>query len=151
MTDHFDGAKVFVVDDDAGMRNSMRRLIASVGLHVETFRSAQEFLDSYDPAVPGCAVLDVRMPEMSGLEVCQALKTVENAATVPIILVTAKDDLDTRASGMRLGVSDFLTKPVNMQELHIRVRNQLHVREIRRQLDDTSRKIDSLGSDEAAE
>jgi DNA-binding response OmpR family regulator len=145
------GATVLVVDDDVDQLNIMRLSLEHAGYTPLTAANGLDALDFVRSQHVDVILLDVMMPEMGGLQVCEELKRMDAGRAIPVILVTAKDDVDTRAAGMRLGVSDFLTKPVNMQELHIRVRNQLHVREIRRQLDDTSRKIDSLETDEATE
>ena len=83
-------ATVFVIDDDEAVRDSLRLLLKSVGLPVRTCASAQEFLPGYNPRQPGCLVLDIRMPGMSGLELQQQLNV--RGATIPVIFVTAIDD-----------------------------------------------------------
>ena len=84
-------ATVFVVDDDAAMRDSLRDLIRSVGLRVELFDSAQDFLQSERPDVPGCLVLDVRMPGQSGLDLQRRLN--EAGVAIPIIFITGHGDV----------------------------------------------------------
>ena len=81
-------------------------------------------------------LLDVMMPEMDGFQVCTALRQMEKTRDIPVILLTAKDDLETRVVGMRLGVSEFLTKPINKIELFARVRAQVHQRSIEYRIDD---------------
>jgi two-component system alkaline phosphatase synthesis response regulator PhoP len=140
---------VLVVDDDRDALDILKRNLEHAGYTTITAGSGQACLDavSAQSAAIDVILLDVMMPGMDGLQVCEELKRIERAAGIPVILVTAKDDLSTRAAGMRLGVSEFVTKPLNMQELQIRLRNQLHARRIRAQLDDANRKIDSLTQD----
>jgi len=103
-------ATVFVVDDDAGVRRSMRWLLESDGLEVETHENATEFLDVYDPERPGCLVLDVRMPGMDGMQLQE--KLVVNGKCLPIIFVTGHGDVPTSVQAMKRGAVDFLEKPI---------------------------------------
>ncbi len=102
---------VFVVDDDAGALRSMCWLIQQADLPVRAFQSAQEFLDAYRPDEPGCLVLDVRMPEMNGLEVQRRLHAL--GASLPIIFITAFGDVPSCAQAFKAGAFDFLEKPVD--------------------------------------
>ncbi len=106
---------VFVVDDDDAVRNSMRWLVESVGLPVETYASAREFLETHDPNRPGCLVLDVRMPGMSGLDLQEKLH--ENGIVIPIIVVTGHGDVPTAVRAIKAGAVEFIEKPVNDQLL----------------------------------
>ncbi len=106
---------VFVVDDDAAALKSLRWLLESVDLRVVGYRSAQELLAEYDPGVPGCLVLDVRMPGMSGLELQDEL--VERDCRHPIIFVTGHGDVPTCSKAYRNGAFDFIEKPVNDQAI----------------------------------
>ena len=106
---------VYVVDDDSSIRDSIRSLLRSVGLHVETFGSAQAFLRSQRPDVPGCLVLDVRMPKLSGLALQQQLAKAE--VRIPIIFVTGHGDIKMSVQAMKAGAVEFLTKPFRDQEL----------------------------------
>ncbi len=108
-------ALIFVVDDDAPMRESLTNLLRSVGLRVEAFASAQEFLRSTRPDVPGCLVLDVRLPGLSGLELQQRLAEVDMA--MPIIFITGHGDIPMTVQAMKAGAVEFLTKPFRDQEL----------------------------------
>ena len=108
-------ALVFVVDDDAPMRESLQNLLWSVGLRVEAFASAQEFLRHTRPDVPGCLVLDVRLPGLSGLELQQRLAQVDIA--MPIIFITGHGDIPMTVQAMKAGAVEFLTKPFRDQEL----------------------------------
>ena len=106
---------VFLVDDDAAVLKSVRWLLESVHLRVETFRSAHELLEAYDPEVPGCLVLDMRMPGMSGLELQEEL--LRRGCRHPMIFVTAHGDVPTCSRAYQSGAYDFLEKPVNDQAL----------------------------------
>jgi FixJ family two-component response regulator len=108
-------ALVFVVDDDAPMRASLQNLLRSVGLRVEAFASAQEFLRSTRPDVPSCLVLDVRLPGLSGLELQQRLA--EGDMAMPIIFITGHGDIPMTVQAMKAGAVEFLTKPFRDQAL----------------------------------
>jgi len=108
-------ALVFVVDDDAPMRESLQNLLRSVGLRVEAFASAQEFLHSTRPDVPSCLVLDVRLPGLSGLELQQRLA--EGDRAMPIIFITGHGDIPMTVQAMKAGAVEFLSKPFRDQAL----------------------------------
>lgn len=108
-------AMLFVVDDDDAMRRSLAYLFDSAGWRVAPFASAHDFLDRYDGHVPGCLVLDVRMPLMSGLELQQKLK--ERGVHLPIIFLTGHGDLPMAVQAMKTGACDFLEKPCKDQVL----------------------------------
>src|ERR1700741_4790874 len=137
---------VFVVDDDEGVRNSLRFLLKSVGLAAHAVGSASEFLDTYKPSQPGCLVLDVRMPGMSGLELQQQLNL--RGATIPVIFITGHGDVPMAVEAMQHGAFDFLQKPFRDQELLDRVQRALTKdRSIRNSLlehDTIRRRLDSL-------
>jgi FixJ family two-component response regulator len=106
---------VFVVDDDAGTRESLKNLIRSVGLRVEVFASAQEFLRSPRPDVPGCLVLDVRLPGLSGLDLQKQMAEAERQ--IPIVFITGHGDIPMSVRAMKAGAVEFLTKPFRDQDL----------------------------------
>src|SRR5215470_15216148 len=106
---------VFIVDDDANVRRSIQDLLSSVALRSEAFATPQEFLDSKRADCPGCLVLDVRLPGMSGLD-CQR-KLVEAGVTVPIVFITGHGDVPMTVRAMKSGAVEFLTKPFRPQEL----------------------------------
>ena len=110
---------VFVIDDDEAVRLSTEMLIRSMGLRVESFASAAEFLDDFDPQQPGCLILDIRMPKMSGLELQDHL--IENNISVPIIFVTGHGEVPMAVKAMKAGAVDFIQKPFRDQELIDRV------------------------------
>jgi FixJ family two-component response regulator len=106
---------VFVIDDDRMIRDGLQGLIRSVGLRVETFASAQDFLAAKRPDVPACLVLDVRMPGVSGLDL--QLKLSEAGIHIPIIFITGHGDIPMSVRAMKEGAYEFLTKPVRGQDL----------------------------------
>ena len=106
---------VFVVDDDDSVRLSMELLLKSVGLHSRQYSSAIEFLDDYDPQIPGCLVLDVRMPEMSGIELQQKLN--EKKIGIPVVMVSGHGDIPMAVQTLKAGATDFLEKPFREQDL----------------------------------
>ena len=107
---------VFVIDDDASIRNALKGLISSVGLHVELFGSAQEFLRSSRPDAPSCLVLDVRLPGISGLDFQRELARAN--IHIPIIFfITGHGDIPMSVRAMKAGAVEFLTKPFRDQDL----------------------------------
>ena len=106
---------VFVVDDDSSVREAIKSLIRSVGLRVETFETAQQFLASKRPEVPGCVVLDVRLPGLSGLDLQRELAA--NDINLPIIFITGYGDIPMSVTAMKAGALEFLTKPFRDQDL----------------------------------
>jgi FixJ family two-component response regulator len=114
---------VFVVDDDPGIRDSVTWLFQSVGLPVETYGSAQEFLDGYVPSRPGCLILDVRLPGMGGLDLLEALR--RRGATLPVIVVTAFGEVHSAVRAMKSGAIDVMEKPTRDQVLLDRVQQAL--------------------------
>jgi RNA polymerase sigma factor (sigma-70 family) len=106
---------VFVIDDDPSVRRAIRRLIGSVGLQVELFGSAQEFLHSQRPDGPSCLVLDIRLPGISGLDFQRGLA--EANIHIPIIFITAHGDIPMTVRAMKAGAVEFLTKPFRDQDL----------------------------------
>jgi FixJ family two-component response regulator len=122
---------IFVVDDDDAVRSSTEMLIRSMGLRVESFESAAEFLDDFDPEQPGCLILDIRMPGMSGLELQQHLNDL--GATIPIIFVTGHGDVPMAVKAMKAGAVDFIQKPFRDQELIDRVHAALDYDSAKRQ------------------
>jgi RNA polymerase sigma factor (sigma-70 family) len=114
---------VFIVDDDDAVRSSLRLLFKSLGLATTAYASAQEFLAGYDPDQPGCLVLDVRMPGMSGLELQQQLSM--RGAMIPVIFITGHGDIPMAVEAMQHGAFDFLQKPFRDQDLLDRVQRAI--------------------------
>src|ERR1700757_873650 len=106
---------VYVIDDEISVGTALQRLLRSVGLAVQTFTSAQEFLDAGPQDAPGCVVLDVRMPGMSGLEVQQQLAA--TGICLPVIFLTGYADVEMTVRAMKAGASEFFTKPFHEQQL----------------------------------
>lgn len=106
---------VFVVDDDPSVRRAIKRLVESVGLTVELFGSANEFMSTTHPEVPSCLVLDIRLPGMSGLDFQRELAKSKNE--IPAIFITAHGDIPMTVRAMKAGAIEFLTKPFRDQDL----------------------------------
>jgi FixJ family two-component response regulator len=139
-------AMVFVVDDDAPMRESLKNLIRSVGLRVEAFASAQEFLRSTRPDVPGCLVLDVRLPGLSGLDLQKHMAEVDR--DIPIIFITGHGDIPMTVQAMKAGAVEFLSKPFRDQDLLDAIQQALardrKAREQRAKIEELRRRYRSL-------
>jgi two-component system, LuxR family, response regulator FixJ len=116
-------ATVFIVDDDEAIRSSLKLLLKTLGLPAIAYGSAQEFLAAFDPQRPGCLVLDIRMPGMSGLELQQALNA--RGALLPVIFITGHGDVPMAVEAMREGAMDFLQKPFRDQDLIDRINKAL--------------------------
>jgi len=123
---------VFVVDDDQAMRSSLKWLIESTGMNVETYESAQAFLDAHYPGRAGCLLLDVRMPGMSGLELQQYL--VRREIRLPVIIITGHGDVSMAVRAMKAGAVDFIEKPFDDEELLESIRSAVQHDERRRAL-----------------
>jgi two-component system, LuxR family, response regulator FixJ len=106
---------VILVDDDQSVRDALKWLIESIEIRVETYGSAVDFLESFDPTAPGCLILDVRMPRMSGLELQENL--VANQCGLPVIIITGHADVAMCIRAFEGGAFAFLEKPVNQQDL----------------------------------
>ena len=123
-------ATVFVVDDDQAMRNSLKWLIESVGVAVESFSSADEFLAQYQPGRTGCLVLDVRMPGMSGLELLEHLA--QKNVHIPAVIITGHGDVPMAVRAMKSGAIDFIEKPFNDEALLDAIRRAIAFEEQQR-------------------
>ncbi|HEU0225915.1 MAG TPA: response regulator transcription factor [Steroidobacteraceae bacterium] len=114
---------VFVVDDDEGVRSALALLLKSMGQPAATYASATDFLAAYDPDRPGCALLDVRMPGMSGLELQDELN--RRGVVLPVIFITGHGDVPMAVEAMQRGAFDFLQKPFRDDDLVERIRRAL--------------------------
>ena len=141
---------VFVVDDDDAVRHFLGGLIASVELNVETYASAQEFLDAYERGRGGCLVLDIRMPGMSGLELQKELVTRD--IRIPVVILTGHGDVQIAVQAMKAGAFDFIEKPFNNELLLDRIQKavaqQIDVTTDRVKRDDIADRISLLTSRE---
>jgi len=119
------GATVFVVDDNVGVRKSVRALLESAGLSVETYASGEDFLAAYDPTRAGCLVLDVRLRHASGLDLQDELR--RRKAVLPVIVLTGHGNVPTSVRALKAGAIDFLQKPVPPAVLLERIRAALEI------------------------
>ena len=137
---------VFVVDDDRSVRDSLRRLVTSVGMAVEVFPTAQEFLSAPRRDAPACLVLDVRLPGLSGLDLQRELANSD--ATLPIIFLTGHGDIPMSVQAMKAGAVEFLTKPFRGQDLLDAIRHAIDrdraARTERQELTGLRRRYDTL-------
>src|SRR2546422_4786505 len=141
-----EGPIVFIVDDDRSVRDALRRLISSVGMTVEVFPTAQAFLNTPRGDAPGCLVLDVRLPGLSGLDLQRELANTN--ATLPIIFLTGHGDIPMSVQAMKAGAVEFLTKPFHGQELLDATRQAIErdraLRTERQELAELRRRYDTL-------
>lgn len=140
------GGLILIVDDDAAVRRSLEDLIGSVGLEVEGFASAQEFLRRKRSDVPSCLILDVRLPGLSGLDLQKGM--MEAAMEIPIIFITGHGDIPMTVRAMKAGAVEFLTKPFRDQDLLDAIQQALErdrkAREKRVAIEALRRRVDSL-------
>ena len=116
-------AVVFIVDDDDAVRESLEFLMKSIDQPAESYASAKDFLAAYHPEKPGCLLLDIRMPGMSGIELQEELK--RRDAHIPIIFITGHGDVPMAVKAIQAGAADFIQKPFRDQELIDRIREVL--------------------------
>ncbi|MGC2331028.1 MAG: response regulator transcription factor [Candidatus Acidiferrales bacterium] len=124
------GPAIFVVDDDASVRDAISNLLESVGLRGETFASADEFLNAPRPEAPSCLILDVKLPGRNGLEVQEELEKI--GIRIPIVFITAHGDVPMTSRAMKAGAVDFLAKPFQKKELLVAVHQALDRDRLRR-------------------
>lgn len=136
MNDKKSPETVFIIDDDDAVRDALGMLISSAGLHAEQYGSASRFLEEYDPNRPGCLLLDIRMPGMSGLELQQHLK--ERGTEPPIIFITGHGDIPMAVQATKRGAFDFVQKPVDDDELLERIHEALDTN--RRQVEEEAQR-----------
>lgn len=141
---------VFIIDDDAGVRASIQDLVESVGLHAESFPTAQTFLSSVRRDGPSCLVLDVRLPDTSGLDLQQKLSRA--GFRIPIIFITGHADVPMTVKAMKSGAVEFLTKPFREQDLldviHRALKRDRQIREKQRQLAELQERYSTLSARE---
>ena len=131
----YNAPTVFVVDDESDIRSALVWLLECVGLYAEAYPSAESFLDNYQPERPGCLVLDISMPKVSGLELQRILN--ERNIRIPIIFLTGKADIPKAVRAFKGGAFDFLEKPVSDETILSCVRNAIAI-------DDQNRKREEL-------
>ena len=130
--------RILIVDDDLHAIEILTRMLGREGYECVSASSGKVALETVRGKLVDVILLDVMMPEMDGLQVCEHLRADDTLRQIPVILLTAKDDMETRARGMSLGVSEYLTKPINKRELFTRIAAQLHSRELNRRLAETA-------------
>jgi DNA-binding response OmpR family regulator len=136
--------RILIVDDDPNTLEILRRWLAREGYATTSADNGRACLDTLAKEPVDVIVLDVMMPGMDGLQVCEKLRENPSWRSIPVMLLTAKDDIETRSRGMLLGVSEYLTKPVNKLELFARLQAQLHSRELERRMDATAATVAGL-------
>jgi two-component system response regulator FixJ len=124
---------VFVIDDDQEVRTGLQQLLSAIGLPVQTFASAQSFLDVIDASRPGCVVTDIRMPGMTGIELQKELR--QRNVRLPVIVITAHGDVSFAVEAFHGGAIDFLQKPYRPQHMISRIREALARDQARRLLE----------------
>jgi two-component system alkaline phosphatase synthesis response regulator PhoP len=138
-------SRIMIVDDDPHAIEILTRMLGREGYECVSAASGKAALETVRGKPVDVILLDVMMPEMDGLQVCEHLRADDTLRQIPVILLTAKDDMETRARGMSLGVSEYLTKPINKRELFTRIAAQLHSRELSRRLTETAATFDDSG------
>jgi FixJ family two-component response regulator len=137
---------VFIIDDDQGMRQAIQDLVESVGLRAESFATGEEFLEKPRTAHPSCLVLDVRLPQMSGLDFQR--KLAELGVLIPIIFITAHGDIPMSVKALKSGAVEFLTKPFRDQDLLDAIQQALQLdraaREQRADINDVRERYQAL-------
>lgn len=130
--------RILIVDDDPHAVEILTRMLEREGYECVSAAGGAAALQRVREQVVDVILLDVMMPEMDGLQVCERLRQDNELRQIPVVLLTAKDDMETRSRGMALGVSEYLTKPVNKRELFSRIAAQLRSRELNRKLAETA-------------
>jgi len=136
--------RILIVDDDPNTLEILRRWLAREGYTTISADNGPACLELLGKNPVDVILLDVMMPGMDGLQVCERLREHPVWRSIPVVLLTAKDDIETRSRGMQLGVSEYLTKPVNKLELFARLEAQLHSRELERRMDATAATVANL-------
>lgn len=135
--------RILIVDDDPHAVDILTRMLTREGYLCFGVRNGSSALEKVRKERVDVILLDVMMPGMDGLEVCRQLRDDDDLRQIPVILLTAKDDIETRSRGMALGVSEYLTKPVSKKELCARIESQLHAQEVARKLSATEEAVSS--------
>ncbi|RME28886.1 MAG: response regulator, partial [Deltaproteobacteria bacterium] len=136
---------ILVVDDDKFNVTLMRELCNTIGYRVVEAKNGFEALRKVGEQRPDLILLDLMMTGKSGFEVCQELKSDKSTADIPIIIVTALDDLESKMRGIKLGADDYVTKPFRLFELQQRIASVLEARHYRRLFEETKRKLQRQG------
>ncbi|MGH7263764.1 MAG: HD-GYP domain-containing protein [Candidatus Rokuibacteriota bacterium] len=137
-------ARVLIVDDDAVVRETIRDSVEHLGYATREAGSAEEALERIAQQLPDLILLDVRMPGITGIELCRQLKADQATRLIPVVLLTAQSELDTRVAGLEAGADDYFTKPVHLRELRARLRALLRLKRVVEELEQAENMITSL-------
>jgi putative two-component system response regulator len=137
-------ARVLIVDDDAVVRETIRDSVEHLGYVTREAGSAEDALEKIARELPDLILLDVRMPGITGIELCRQLKADQATRLIPVVLLTAQSELDTRVAGLEAGADDYFTKPVHLRELRARLRALLRLKRVVEELEQAENMITSL-------
>ena len=139
-----EAARILIVDDDPLVRETMRDYVEHLGYAVRDAESAEEALSLVAGELPDLILLDVRMPGITGIELCRQLKSDHVTHLIPIVLLTAERELDSRVAGLAAGADDYFTKPVHPRELEARLRSLIRLKRVVEELEEAENLITSL-------
>ncbi len=143
---HAGVATIHVVDDEPSICRLFERICAQMGLRVQTYSGAEAFLENYDPETPGCLILDVQLPQMSGLELLERISELQ--WRIPIVIISGKAEVSTAVRAFKLGTIDFLEKPFTKDEIAAVVTNAVQIdlqqRRENAQLSEIARRVNKL-------
>jgi putative two-component system response regulator len=137
-------ARILIVDDDAVVRDTIRDSVEHLGYRTREAGSAEEALERLGEDLPDLILLDVRMPGITGIELCRQLKADQATRLIPVVLLTAQGELDTRVAGLDAGADDYFTKPVHLRELAARLRALIRLKRVVEELEQAENMITSL-------
>lgn len=144
MTSPTPRARVLIVDDDEVVRETIRDSVEHLGYATRQAGSAEEALELLAHQLPDLILLDVRMPGITGIELCRQLKADQGTRLIPVVLLTAQGELDTRVAGLEAGADDYFTKPVHLRELGARLRALLRLKRVVEELEQAENMITSM-------
>lgn len=127
-------SRILIVDDDDTVHGVLSRFLAHQGYEVESARNGRQGVDQAWARVPDVILMDVVMPEMDGIEACRLLRGDPRTAVVPILMLSGKNDRGSRLKGIEAGANDYLSKPIDLQDLDLRVRNSVRMKTLYDQL-----------------
>ncbi len=137
-------ARILIVDDDVIVRETIRDSVEHLGYATREAGSAEEALDHLTKELPDLILLDVRMPGITGIELCRQLKADQATHLIPVVLLTAQGELDTRVAGLEAGADDYFTKPVHLRELRARLRALIRLKRVVEELEQAENMITTL-------
>lgn len=137
-------ARILIVDDDPVVRETIRDSVAHLGYATREAGSAEEALQEITKQLPDLILLDVRMPGITGIDLCRQLKADQATHLVPIVLLTAQGELDMRVAGLEAGADDYFTKPVHLRELRARLRALIRLKRVVEELEQAENMITTL-------